>query len=278
MNVPIMTHNLALQIERSKGDYLESWVQGMREYPGNPFGADMVWMNNVRVLAASHLQEVGLFNTVIGLGSQDKELLPDIVRFYHDNGIEHYHLEINPYQVTSEFLAALAVNGFSLSAFQTYIYGVPALNPPMHPFSDITVHDVTPPELDLFADLHVEGFQEALSRLPESTRMLYRESVKVLYQLSGWHLYLVRINMTSSGMGMLYIQNGLAFLGGGATLPHMRMKGGQTASLRHRLIVAAQAQCSLFSGQTRVGSRSQHNMKRIGMQIAYNGTFWKRYS
>jgi hypothetical protein len=246
----------------------------MQGYAGNPFGADLVQMNHVRVFAARHLQEIGLFNVVIGLGMQDIYLLPDIIQFYRDHGIARYRLEINPYRATLDFLAALSASGFTLSSFQTCLYGVPTLNPLVSSFPSIIVREVASSEIDLFADLHVQGFQEALSQVPEQTRTLYRESTKALYQLPGWHLSLIFINDLPSGMGMLYIQDGLALLAGGATLPHMRKQGGQTASLRSRLIAAAHAHCTLISAQTSVGSKSQQNMERLGMRTAYTGTAW----
>jgi hypothetical protein len=276
MNVPIITNDLALQVERSKGDHIESWVRGMQKYAGNPFGCAVLQMKQVRVFAARRLQEIGLFNVVIGLGPQDKELLPEIVRFYRDHEIRNYRLEINPYRVTSDFLAALTAQGFVVSSFQTYLYGVPTLNPPGMTLPSMTIRDVTPSDLDLFADLHVNGFQEALSSVPEQTRSLYRESTKVLYRLPGWHLYLLFTKNIPAGMGMLYMQDGMALLAGGATLPQMRRQGGQTALLRHRLISATQGQCTFISAQTHVGSSSQQNMERLGLKIAYTGTAWIR--
>jgi hypothetical protein len=274
MNFPDMTHDLALQLEQSKGDHIESWLQAMQEQPGNPFGVDILQIGNIRAFVARALPEMGLFNQVIGLGPMEKEHLHEIIQFYRAHGMEQYRLEVNPYNASPDFLAYLAMHGFYQSSFEAYLCGVVSTDFP--PTSNtVIIRDVTSSNLDLFADIHMEGFREALSHFSEDARSLYRESTKVLYQLPGWHLYLAYVNDIPSAMGMLYIRNGKALLAGGATMSHMRRQGCQTALLCHRVLAAAQAQCSLIIGQTSVGSASQHNMEHVGMRIAYTGTMNK---
>lgn len=272
--MPIITRDLALHIEQSKGDHIESWIRGMQHYHGNLFDCHILQIKNVRVFASRHLQEIGLFNVVIGLGPDDEALLPEIARFYQDHHIENYRLEINPYQANAGFCAALAVHDFALSSFQTYLYGLPVLHSPGIISPSITVRNVTSAELDLFADLHIEGFQEALSSVSEQTRRLYRESTKVLYGIPEWHLSLLLIKNVPVGIGMLFVKDDLALLAGGAILPQNRKQGAHTVSLRHRMILAAQTHCTLISAQTSVGSQSQQNMERLGMHVAYTGTAW----
>lgn len=211
---------------------------------------------------------------MIGLGLEEEKQLREVMQFYGENGVEQYRLEINPYYTSSDFLVHLAAHGFYQSSFEAYLYGVVSFDVPSSN-TTVTIRDVTFSELDLFADIHVEGFREALSHLSEKTRKLYRECTKVLYQRTGWHLYLAWVNNIPGGMGMLHIQDGRALLAGGATLAHMRRQGCQTALLRHRVLEAAHAQCSLIVGQTSVGSVSQQNMERLGMHIAYTATMNK---
>jgi hypothetical protein len=274
MSFPLMTQDLARQLEQSKSDHIESWLQAMREQPGNPFEVDILQRGNVKAFVTRSLPEMSLFNQVIGFGPTEKEHFHEIIQFYHDHGIEQYRLEVNPYHASPDFLALLAAHGFYQSSFEAYLYGVVSFDVPSSSNS-IIIRDVTSSDPDLFADIHVEGFREALSRFSEKARRLYRESIKVLYQHPGWHLYLAYINNTPSGMGMLYIHDGKALLAGGATIPHMRRQGCQAALLRHRMLASAHAKCSLIIGQTNVGSTSQHNMERLGMRIAYTGTMNK---
>jgi hypothetical protein len=275
MNVPLMTQEVALQLEQAKADYIDSWLQGMQEKNDNSSEIGILRIGNLRAFVAHNLQGIGLFNQAIGLSPHNMELLKEISRFYHDHGVEKYRIEINPYHVSSDFLTYLASHGFSPSRFETYLYGVATITLP-YPPTIITIREITASEIDLFATIHVGGYQEALAHVSETQRNLYRESIKVLYQRPGWQLYFMCINNLPVGMGMLYIHNGIATGAGGATIPSYRQKGGQ-AALGHYLIqVAAQAHCALTVAQTNVGSTSQHNMERLGMRIAYTGSSWVR--
>ena len=274
MQLPPLSYEIAANVEQLKGDHLESWIRGMQHNNKQFFGVEIVQIDHVRMFAARHLQEIGLFNVVVGLSSQDAHLLPEIVRFYHDRAIQQYHLEINPYRVNATFLESLARSNFVLSAFQTYLYGIPQANAVSFPFSLTTVRDIAPSEIDLFADLHLQGFREALARIPEETSKRYRAGLKVLYQLPGWYLSLILIKNIPVGMSMLYTQNEMALLAGGAVVAEHRKQGGHMASLQHRFQTATRNQCTLVAGQASVGSQSQQNMQQFQMQTIYTGTNW----
>jgi hypothetical protein len=273
MSVPLMTQAVALQLEQGKADYIDSWLQGIQEKNGPSSRIDILRIGNLRAFAAHNLQEIGLFNRVIGLGPHNQELLEEIRRFYQDYGIEKCRLEINPYDTSSDFLAYLTSNGFSPSRFETYLYGVAMTSSP-HSSTTITVREITSSEVDLFASIHVEGYQEALAQVPPIQYDLYRESIKVLYQRSGWHLCFVCMNNLPIGMGMLYTHNQIATFAGGATIPRYRQQGGQTALIHYLIHAAAQAHSTLAVAQTNVGSTSQHNVERMGMRTAYTGSLW----
>ena len=273
MNIPVMTRERALQIERAKADYIESWFCGMREETGNPFGVEVLHSGGVRAFAARNLKEIGLFNRVIGLGSQDEALLSEIVQYYREQEVDTYLIDINPYCASFDFLAQLASHGFEPYQFQTFVYGVPVFDPPVASAA-VPIREVDPREIDLFADILVRGFQEALATVPNETRRLYQESIKVLSKVPGWHLYFATVDDVPSSIGMLYIQDGMASLAGGATLPEKRHWGCQSAMIRHRILTAAQAQCTLMMGHTEVGSTSQNNMERLGLRVAYTEVSW----
>ncbi len=248
----IMTQDLALQLEQANADSIDSWFRGMLEQAGDDFEVNVYRVGSVRAFAARKMQEMGHFNQVIGLGPEHQHYLPEIFRFYAEQGITQYRIEINPFHVTADFPLD-----------------------PLPPSPTISLHEVTSSENDLFADMHVQGFQEALARAPLPTRQLYRESTKVLCGFPGWHLYLTYVNGTPSGMGMLYLENGRALLAGGATLPQFRKRGSHQALLSHRIQAAAQAACSIVVAQTGAGSESQHNMERLGMRTAYTAAIWR---
>lgn len=275
MSVSIMTKDVAFQLEQAKADYIASWLHAIQKQAGYSFHFDTLYRGKVRAFVARDLQEIGLFNLVTGLGFHEEKVLEEIMRFYHDHEVEKYYLEINPYHVSPDFLACLVSHGFSLSRFETYVYGE-VTAPPPRVSTSISIREVTPSEIDLFATLHIEGYQEALRSVSEPILKLYYESLKALYGRPGWHLYVAWVHDIPSGIGMLYMQGGKATLAGGATIPNQRQQGVQTALLHHRIQVAAQAQCPLIIGQASVGSTSQQNMERLGLRTAYTSTTWTR--
>ena len=133
MNIPVMTQDLALQLEQAKAEHLDSWLQGMQKYPDKFSEIDILRIGNLRVLAAPSLQEIGLFNQTIGLNPQNKELLEEIRQFYHDHSVERYNIEVNPYHASADFLRYLASHGFAPSRFETYLYGIAENNLPSSP-------------------------------------------------------------------------------------------------------------------------------------------------
>jgi len=273
MDVPIMTQEQSDRIEQSKADYIESWMQSMREQPGNPFGIAIQHFGRARAFAARNLAHVGLFNRVIGIGPEHTAQLDDIVRFYELQGVP-YRIDINPYRVSTDLLAGLVDYGFHESMFQSMLYGVPSVVPLELPPS-VTIQDVTFERLERFVDVYMHGFQEALHGQGSEVGLL-GSALEVLYGRTGWQFSLVSVDEKPASIGLLYIQDGVASLAGGATIPSFRNRGGQTVTLAQRFALAAEANCSLIVGQAEAGSVIQTNMERIGMRIAYTRAMWTR--
>ena len=265
----LMSKALALSLEQSRAHYIESWLEAMRSQPGNPYGVDIYRLGQVRAFVACGLPEIGLFHRVMGLGPEHKGHVDEIQHFYHDHGIQHYFIDINPYHADSHLLNSLMARGFSQSLFQTYLYAIPVPTG-WNAHSAVQARDITDSEVALFADLHIAGFREALAGMPEKTVQAYHDCTMLLYQHPGWHLSFSLMHGQPVGIGMLYI----ASLAGGATLGQFRGNGSQTASLQHRIALAAQAQCTLVVGQASVGSRSQRNMEKANMYTAYTEITW----
>lgn len=271
MTIPIVTRDRAHELQQIKADHIDSWFQSMQEQNSQRFKTFVFRAKDLRAFCAPDMQAIGLFNQVIGLGPQNQELLAEIMHFYREQGVETYRIEVNPYTTSTDFLASLAEAGFFMSRFENCLFRTFADRIDENPGGAVLIREVAPSDIDLFADLHVQGYAEALTHLPAAVLRLYRESTKTLFQRQGWHLYLAMVDGIPSGMGMLYIHQDTAIFAGGATIPSQRGKGVQTALLQHRLRVAAQSHCRLIVGQTSVGSTSQHNMERLCMRLAYTG-------
>ena len=213
-----------------------------------------------------------VYNRVIGLTARDEGSIDPIVEWYAQNGIP-CQIDLCPYQADQGLLLSLVKHGLYQSSYDMILYGMPSphISPPL---PHIVVRTVHPQELDLFSDLFKQGFLESHEGLDIDIR-LCGEYAKGLYGRPGWHLYLTYVQETPAAVAMLYIQDQIASLIAGATVPQFRGKGCQTALIQRRSADAAQAGCTLLVTQTGVGTTSQHNMERAGMRIAYTRAIWK---
>jgi ribosomal protein S18 acetylase RimI-like enzyme len=116
--------------------------------------------------------------------------------------------------------------------------------------------------------LHPDSFDG-----PPPTESFGRESMERIFSdfssAPGFHLYLARRGGEVAGGGALRMVDGLAQLGGAATLPAHRRRGVQSALLRARLVEAAAAGCDLAVVTTEPASKSQANVQRAGFELLY---------
>jgi hypothetical protein len=216
---------------------------------------------------------VGLFNRVIGIGPEHTAQLDDIIRFYELQGVP-YRIDINPYRVSTDLLTGLVDYGFHESMFQNMLYGAPSVVPLDLPPS-MAVQDVTFERLACFVDVYMHNFQEALHGQGNEVGLL-GSALEALYGHAGWQFSLIDVDGKPASIGLLYIQDGVASLAGGATIPSFRNRGGQTVTLTQRFALAAEAGCNLIVGQAEAGSVIQTNMERMGMRTAYTRAIWTR--
>jgi GNAT superfamily N-acetyltransferase len=76
-----------------------------------------------------------------------------------------------------------------------------------------------------------------------------------------------RLDGAVVGCGSLTVLAGTGWLGAAATVPAARGRGVQTALLRHRLRLAADAGCDLVGVTASVGSVSYRNLQRVGFRL-----------
>jgi GNAT superfamily N-acetyltransferase len=93
-----------------------------------------------------------------------------------------------------------------------------------------------------------------------------------LFQMPGAvkFLALVEGNPAAGAAGLIIHERRMIALFGAGTLPEFRRRGIQTALLRTRLSLAAEAGCDLAVTVTQGGSTSQHNAERLGFRVAYS--------
>ena len=86
----------------------------------------------------------------------------------------------------------------------------------------------------------------------------------------GLTCYLARFDGEPAGGGALYLDGGVAILGGAGTHPAFRRRGVQTTLLRARLTHAAASGAEYAMVTTQPGSKSQQNVQRDGFSLLYS--------
>jgi GNAT superfamily N-acetyltransferase len=85
----------------------------------------------------------------------------------------------------------------------------------------------------------------------------------------GFQRYLARLDGTPVGAAAMRIDEGVAWLAGGDTLPEARGRGVHKALIRRRLADAKAAGADIAVVTTAPGSRSQQNVMRRGFTLLY---------
>ena len=164
---------------------------------------------------------------------------------------------------------ALTRRGFSSRAVESFLCSAPFR--PSLPRDDIEVDQLAPENLDEFASAFLAVYHSEPSVEP-----FVRASLKMQYSQPDWHCYLAFLAGDVAAFGAMRVRNGVASLISGATLPHLRRRGCQTALLKRRLADAAGLDCDLVFSHAACGSTSQHNMQRLGMRLVAAKLLWEQ--
>jgi hypothetical protein len=196
--------------------------------------------------------------------------LDRIEAFFFDKGAPANH-EISPL-AHSDLWDLFHQRGYRPIEFTSILY----CDLPHHPAdapgpSNIEVSISEANERDLWATTAVRGWAESLE-LVEVLPNLMRTGASA----RGVTTFLARIEGVPIATAALNIQNNVAFLAGGATIPEARRKGAQRALLNARLRYAVEADCRIAAMGAAPGSTSQRNAEREGFRIAYTRAKWSR--
>ncbi|MCM3705942.1 hypothetical protein M3205_09350 [Cytobacillus firmus] len=102
------------------------------------------------------------------------------------------------------------------------------------------------------------------------------ENNEVLYDNRNWSFYLAFVNNEPAGIGVVYIEKGVANLAAAAVISAFRNRGVHSALIQARIYQAITANSELVTGQARFGSTSQNNMEKTGLKIGYTKAIWAR--
>ncbi|MBH0775521.1 GNAT family N-acetyltransferase [Nocardia bovistercoris] len=137
----------------------------------------------------------------------------------------------------------------------------------------IAIEPVAPEDFDTWVQVVVDGFAtpdtQGVASHEEFPREVVERAERDIGATSGFRAVLARSGAGPVGGAGLRLTEGIAQLCGAATLPHHRRRGVQAALLATRLDTARNAGCDLAVVTTLPGSRSQHNVQRLGFQLLY---------
>ena len=208
-------------------------------------------------------------NKVFCFGPDDLSRLDDILAFYASDGLEP-EFYLTPTGFTRAVGAALSAAGFAQFDFQQAIlYGVPSselTSPPPH----ITIERVTADSLEDYVCTMATGFE-----MPVEWRDAAMDDARRSFR-GDEQRFLARLGGEPAAVATLRVRDGVASLGGGATVPAHRRKGCHLALVRHRLDAAYLLGCTLVIGGASYGSGSFRNQLRGGLRLAYIESGWRR--
>ena len=259
--VPLLTLDLTRRIERLVAP--EPAVPALDAPPGSVTVAQFG-----RTIAA---KAVGgrPSNKVFCFGPEDLPRLDDILAFYDaDHLAPTFYL--TPARFTSEVASALSTAGFAQVDFrQAILYGLPSSSLTSPP-RDITIERVTADTLDDYVRTVADGFE-----MPAAWRDAAMTEIRGHFAPTD-HRFLARLGGEPAAVATLRVRDGVASLGGGATVPRFRNRGCHLALVRHRLDVAYLLGCTLVIGAAAFGSGSFRNQTRAGLRLAYVESGWER--
>jgi len=245
-------------------------MSAVRALPGNPYGIEII---DRGPLSGLHVQEIPIpyYNRVLGISPSSLEVACRMVETFRER-FSPCRVDVNPFYSSPEVLSCLNAKGFHPSEFQTNLWGDPR-NVEAVKVPGVIVRPVRRNEIPFFARLYERAYYG--ERAPKRLCRFRTDSIKARFEHPEWRFYMTLVDGVPAGGGALHIYGDVASLAGGATMFTMRGRGGQLALLNRRLLDAAAAGCSLVVSRCAVGSISQRNMERAGLQTAYTKSIWE---
>ena len=198
-----------------------------------------------------------LLNRTTGLGVEDRaswETVATIVARYADEGIKEYFLHLHPKAEPPQLRDWLTQAGLVRGRGWLKFHREPV--PPPELPSELRVQRIGTEYATEFGRIAAESFDLNEATVPMLASLVDRP---------GWRLYMSFAGDTPAGTGALFIQDGVAWLDWGATLPTYRRRGGQAVVLCQRIRDAIELGCRLLVTTTgeAVEGDPQHSYKNI---------------
>ncbi len=263
---------MALRLGRADADLWSAWLEALADLPGDPYGADQRRFNQTSALLV-HGVPLAYYNRVLMRDAADPGVIDDIASFYRERQTP-CRIDVNPYAANSDLLDALDSADFRPAAFQSNLFGGVTVIEGELP-ARVSVTEVCAGEIEFFAQFYNRAYYDG-QRVPRGLMSFRAATITARYGRPGWRMYLCRVDGVPASGAILYTNDGVATLTGVATTPAFRGRGCQRALLRARLNDAARAGCDLVVSRCGVGSTSQRNLERAGLQTGYTKVIWEQ--
>jgi GNAT superfamily N-acetyltransferase len=265
--------DVAARVEVHEADMWARMVAATGAVDGDPLGARVDRTGPVPLFALTVLN-VPLFNRVVSLGvaePADDAELDRVLGWFAAQGQSRFWVEVTPVARPSNLRERLAARGLADSGGrQAKTWRRPTLVP-IDP--SIGIEELTMAHRDGFAAVNVAAWE-----VPPVLTPWFGATVGV----DGFRHFGVRDeDGRVVSTGSMFVRDGVAWLGYGATYPEFRGRGYQTALLAHRVSEAARMGCEIAHSETREDAStpddpnpSLHNMLRTGFEILYDKEIW----
>jgi GNAT superfamily N-acetyltransferase len=263
--------SLSCRLERAEGFACTQFAAARRRlFPSS--GAE--WMECAGAYAAFD----GVDSPITQIFSSGllEELTPSTLdtleKFFFERGADVHH-EVSPFAGVAAF-ELLCARGYRPIELTNVLYQpLPrsADLPAPQPNSAIMVRAITAEEAPLWTSIGALGWSH---EHPELHQFLLDVGV-ISANREGSTCFIAEVNGTPGAAGIVCIHEGVALLGGAATIPELRRQGLQSALLQYRLQYAHDHGCDVAMIGTVPGSGSQRNAEREGFRIAYTRTKWR---
>lgn len=265
--IPASDLALSRRLERAEGHACAMFAEARRRlYPES--GAEWVELGGACAVfngidsPVTQSFGLGIFETL------DAPALGAIESFFFERGTAAVH-EVSPLAGVAA-LDLLCERGYRPVEIGSVMYR-PADRAPADAPPNIHVHVAGPSEMALWADVMARGW---LAEYPEFGELLL-ENGAIGAACEGNVPFLAGLRSEPGAAATLCIHEGVALLGGAATVPEMRRQGLQAALIEARIRYAAEHGCDLLMMVAEAGSNSQRNAERNGFRVAYTRTKWR---
>jgi GNAT superfamily N-acetyltransferase len=188
---------------------------------------------------------VSYFNRVIGLGGHApaaEHTLDAVIGTYRAAGVTDFWVHVTPAARPPELADWLRDRGLAPPQRRSWAKFLRAADPvPPQSWPNVEVRVATGDDAEAVARTAIAAYGLPASLGEWFGRLIGRP---------GWQVLVAAIDGEVAGMGAVFVRDGTAWLGIGATLPEHRRRGAQTALLAARIAAAKAAGCTILATET----------------------------